>query len=194
METNLFKIGLPNAGKSSLLNALTRARPKIGAYSFTTLHPHVGVAEYEDFMQISLADFPGLLPDLTRGLGPKFLHHLEKSKMLAIVVDISLPTAHDDYLSFCESVNAYDRRLLNERPSIVIANKVDKLDESVRSQTLDAFRLSVESGPIEHKAIIAMSAKEEINLRKFLVLLRSIYEQTLNDEALTMTSQNISSD
>ena len=75
VELNLIAdaalVGYPNVGKSSLLNALTRARPKIGDYSFTTLHPHVGVVEFEDFEQITIADLPGLLPDLTRGFGTK---------------------------------------------------------------------------------------------------------------------------
>ena len=77
-----LKVGYPNVGKSSLLNVLTRARAKIGDYSFTTLHPQVGVVEYEDFVQVSITDLPGILPDLTRGFGTKYLHHLEKCKIL----------------------------------------------------------------------------------------------------------------
>ena len=116
-------------GKSSILNALTRARPKIGDYSFTTLHPHVGVVEYEDFEQLSIADLPGLLPDLTLGFGTKYLYHLERCSILLHVVDMSKDDPFEQYMDMRNILEKFDKRLL-EKPVILIANKIDLVEKN----------------------------------------------------------------
>ena len=178
-------------GKSSLLNALTRARAKIGDYSFTTLHPQVGCVQYEDYLQISVADLPGLLADLTRGLGTKYLHHLDKCKMLLFVLDVSMPrgdhgapmTLLDQYTNMSNVLNTFDARLMATKPVIVIAHKIDSVIARSADEQLAALRqhLTESHQGTDLPAIptvIAMSAEKKINLVKFLKLLRSVYEKT----------------
>lgn len=155
-------------GKSSLLNALTRARAKIGDYSFTTLHPHVGIVEYEDFTQISIADLPGLLPDLTRGFGTKFLHHLERCKIIIFVIDISAEAPLQQYMDMRNALNFYDENILKTKPTLVVAHKIDKLESN---ENLLNFKKKIDL------PVIPMSAEKKINLTKFLKLIRDIYDQ-----------------
>lgn len=159
-------IGYPNVGKSSLLNALTRARAKIGDYSFTTLHPHVGVVEYEDFKQISIADLPGILPDLTRGLGTKYLHHLEKCKILIFVIDLSA-NPEQQFEDMTRVLKVFDASLLSKKPSVVIGHKIDKIESRVN---FEEFRSKIQL------PIVPMSAEKKINLTKFLKTLRYVYD------------------
>ena len=162
-------------GKSSILNALTRARAKVGDYAFTTVHPHVGVVEYEDFIQISIADFPGLLEDLTRGFGTRFLAHLEKCTILVIVLDVSsrCPThPYDQYLAVKNAIDTYNSDFLKLKKTIIVAHKVDELENN--DSRLDELRSQL--GDNSHP-IIPMSAKGRINLSKFLRLLRHVFEK-----------------
>ena len=117
-------IGLPNAGKSSLLTAMTRARPKIGAYPFTTLHPELGVIE-ADGREAILADVPGLIEGAHqgRGLGIRFLGHVERCRILAHVIDIS-ETIEEDFHIVQQELAAYGAGLA-EKPRVMILNKSD---------------------------------------------------------------------
>lgn len=125
-------VGLPNAGKSSLLAALTRARPKIAAYPFTTLEPNLGTIIFGDRIVV-LADIPGLVEGASAGvgLGDRFLAHVERTTLLVYVVDattgpegaaLALDTVVDELRAFKEG--------LADRPSVVVVNKVDLIDEA----------------------------------------------------------------
>jgi GTP-binding protein len=132
-------VGLPNAGKSTLLAALTRARPKIADYPFTTLHPNLGVAELEGERRVVLADVPGLMEGAHRGagLGLDFLRHLERTRVLIHVVDASQGVeAARRALALVESELAAFGPDLAARPVLVALNKVDLPEGRAAAQAL----------------------------------------------------------
>lgn len=118
-------VGFPNAGKSTLLHALTQSPTKIGAYPFTTLHPHLGMLQFEDYTRITIADIPGILEGAHtgKGLGLEFLRHIERNKVLLFVLDASQDPEHD-LLILQNELKAYNPELLN-KPHLVILNKID---------------------------------------------------------------------
>ena len=118
-------VGPPNAGKSSLLRAMTAAKPKVAAYPFTTLDPELGVAD-SDAGRIVIADIPGLIEGAAQGagLGQRFLRHVERTRALVYVLDGSAPDPWRDLDSVKAEVGAFSAELL-ERPSLVVVNKVD---------------------------------------------------------------------
>ena len=124
-------VGYPNAGKSTLLTAISRARPKVAAYPFTTLHPQIGIMEYPgDFKRLTVCDVPGLIEGahLNVGLGHAFLRHIARCKVLVLLLDMAgtdnrLPW--DDYKQLLKELEYYDPALL-DRPRLVVANKMDE--------------------------------------------------------------------
>jgi GTP-binding protein len=122
-------VGYPNAGKSTLLTRLSAARPKVAAYPFTTLTPHLGVVEGEGFQRFSVADIPGLIEGAHRnvGLGHEFLRHIVRCKLLAFVVDAAGSEGRDpvsDIQNLRRELDLYDPTL-SHRPWVILANKVD---------------------------------------------------------------------
>jgi len=117
--------GLPNAGKSTLLSALTSAQPKIADYPFTTLVPNLGVARLDD-RELVIADIPGLIEGASRGLGlgEEFLRHVERTRLLVHVVDVSRPDPLEDIATIDAELTSYGRGLA-ERPQLVALNKID---------------------------------------------------------------------
>ena len=109
-------IGKPNAGKSSLLSALTRARPKVAPYPFTTINPNLGVAYY-DRKETTLADIPGLLEGAHKGigLGDKFLRHIERCKVLLHLIDLSEDNLVKSYKEINNELYAYDKNLIKKK-------------------------------------------------------------------------------
>jgi len=118
-------VGLPNAGKSTLLAALTRARPKTADYPFTTLTPNLGVMQSRD-VRFTVADMPGIVKGAHKGkgLGLRFLRHIERTRMLVFVVDVATGHASEDYRQLCDEIARYDAKILG-RPKVVVLNKVD---------------------------------------------------------------------
>jgi len=122
-------IGYPSAGKSTLLSVVSGAKPKIGAYHFTTIVPNLGVVNFKDGDGFVLADIPGLIEGASEGvgLGMEFLRHIERTKILLHVVDMSGMEGRDpfdDYQTINNELKEYDLRL-TERPQIILANKMD---------------------------------------------------------------------
>jgi len=126
-------VGFPNAGKSSLTNAITKARPKTAAYPFTTLHPQIGVIEFPDELtggrRLLLADVPGLIEGASenRGLGHRFLRHIERCAVLLVLLDMAGTDGRDprdDYKHLLRELELYDPAML-EKPRIAVANKMD---------------------------------------------------------------------
>jgi GTP-binding protein len=171
-------VGLPNAGKSTLLSRLTAARPKVAAYPFTTLAPNLGVAEARDEL-FMVADVPGLVTGAHRGrgLGDRFLRHVSRCRALVYVVDLSAERPEDDLASVRAEVEAFDPDL-GRRPWIVAATKADLVEDAVsRASRLPGETLIVsgETGEgVEALAerIAALAAEAPAPDRKARVVLR----------------------
>src|SRR5579862_1631868 len=137
-------VGYPNAGKSTLLTAISRARPKVAPYPFTTLHPQIGIVEYEDFHRLTVCDVPGLIEGAHQnvGLGHAFLRHIERCKILVLLLDMAGTDNRapwNDYKSLLCELELYDPALL-DKPRLVVANK---MDETVAEKNLKQFKTKV---------------------------------------------------
>ena len=122
-------IGFPNAGKSTLLTAISHAHPKIAAYPFTTLQPVIGTIQYDTFTRLKLVDIPGLIKGAHTGagLGHTFLRHVERTRGLVYVIDMAGSDGRhpaDDYATLRDELNHYNPALL-QRPALIVANKMD---------------------------------------------------------------------
>jgi GTPase len=124
-------VGLPNAGKSSLLRRISNARPKVADYPFTTLQPVLGTVESPEGRQLTVADVPGLIEGASRGvgLGHEFLAHLERSRVLVHVIDAAAAEPAAQFRAIDHELAAYGEGL-DERPQVVVLNKADLLPES----------------------------------------------------------------
>ena len=135
-------VGFPNAGKSSLVNLITPARPKIGSYPFTTLHVNIGTLDYpEKYEVLKIADIPGLVVGASenKGLGHKFLRHIERCKVLVIMIDMAGTDGRkpaDDYKNLLAELSLYSEDLI-KKPIIVAANK---MDEDAAVKNLKSFK------------------------------------------------------
>ena len=149
-------VGYPNAGKSTLLRALSAARPKVAPYPFTTRHPMVGVVEFEDYGRLTIADIPGLIDGAHAnvGLGHAFLKHIERTHVLAYVLDMAGVDGRapwDDFRHLQTELELYMKGL-SGRPSLILANKMD-LPES--AENLERLRKELCDVPLEILPIAA---------------------------------------
>ena len=122
-------VGLPSVGKSTIISKISAAKPKIADYHFTTLKPNLGVVKTKDNRSFVVADLPGLIKgaSLGEGLGDKFLKHIERTRVLVHVIDMSGIEGrdpYDDYLTIMDELKNFDKKLL-DKPMIIIANKMD---------------------------------------------------------------------
>ncbi|WP_345326533.1 Obg family GTPase CgtA [Candidatus Villigracilis proximus] len=132
-------IGLPNAGKSTLLGALTNAKPKIGDYPFTTLEPNLGVANIDDDTTVVMADIPGLIEGAAEGagLGHDFLRHIQRTRVLIHMVDGLSEDPLADYSQINSELALFDPKLAT-KPQIVAINKIDQPDVQERLKEIKA--------------------------------------------------------
>ena len=142
-------VGYPNAGKSTLLTAISRARPKVAPYPFTTLHPQIGIVEYPDFHRLTVCDVPGLVEGAHQnvGLGHKFLRHIQRCKVLILLLDMAGTDGRapwDDYKSLLSELDLYAPDLL-QRPRLVVANK---MDEPAAVENLKKFKRRIRQTPV----------------------------------------------
>jgi GTP-binding protein len=133
-------IGLPNAGKSSLLASMTSANPKIANYKFTTINPNLGVASYDD-KEVTLADIPGLIEGAHTGtgLGIKFLKHIERCKTLLHLIDITEDDLFNSYNQVRKELSKYSKDLVKKK-EIVVLNKTDLIDEEEKKDKLKKLK------------------------------------------------------
>lgn len=172
MIADVGLVGYPNAGKSTLLNAISHARPKIAPYPFTTLHPQVGIVEYPDYFRLTVCEVPGLIEGAHRnvGLGHAFLRHIERCKVLVLLLDMAGTDGRapwDDYNQLLRELELYDPILLG-KPRIVVANKADL---PTAESNLAKFRRRIKVSPL-----LKISAATGLGIDKFKQTIRKAVE------------------
>ena len=175
-------VGFPSVGKSTFLDAVSRARPEIGDYPFTTIHPNVGVVQTGDGRSFIMADLPGLIQGASegKGLGHQFLKHIERCRVIIHVLDMGGEEGRDpleDYKIINDELKSYHIRLL-ERPQIVVANKMD-LDDSQKN--LERFKEAYPDVPIFETTTIIHEGLDPV-LRKAADLLATTPAFPLENE------------
>ena len=159
-------IGKPNAGKSSLLAALTRAKPKIANYPFTTINPNLGVSYYSG-KEITLADITGLVEGAHKGvgLGDKFLRHIERCKILLHLIDLSEDDLLNSYKKIKSELSNYDKDLIKKK-EIIFFNKSDLLDDNETNEKLKEFKKKIK---IKYEILSVHSNKDIQKIKKLLI-------------------------
>jgi len=156
MIADVGLVGFPNAGKSTLLKALTKANPKIANYPFTTLSPNIGVIEDLASRPLIVADIPGILEGASKGygLGLSFLKHIERVRLIVFVIDLENAYVEDELKILKTEIESYSKELL-KKPSLLVLNKIDRFEDkkflkefirSFKKQKLDPIPLSAQTG------------------------------------------------
>ena len=166
-------VGYPNAGKSTLLTAISKARPKVAPYPFTTLHPQIGIVEYADWKRLTVCDVPGLIEGAHQnvGLGHAFLRHIQRCKILVLLLDMAGTDNRnpwDDYKQLLKELELYDPELV-EKPRLVVANK---MDEAVAEANLKQFKKK-----IKKVSALPISAAFDDGVDKFKNTIREMVEE-----------------
>ncbi len=132
-------VGFPNAGKSTLISVISAAKPKIADYPFTTLVPNLGIVRYEEYKSFVMADIPGIIEGAAegKGLGLQFLRHIERTKILAILIASDSPDIADEYRTLIEELQQFDKGLL-EKPRMVVITKMDIAAEEFEIPALES--------------------------------------------------------
>ena len=157
-------IGLPNAGKSSLLASITNANPKIANYQFTTLNPNLGVANYSG-KEVTLADIPGLVEGAHKGtgLGIQFLKHIERCKSLLHMIDITNKDIKKSYNQVKNELKSYSSKL-SKKKELIVLNKTDLIDDDKVKKIIKDFQKNTKSevttlSTLEKSSIIKIKSK-----------------------------------
>ena len=166
-------VGYPNAGKSTLLEAISHARPKVAPYPFTTLTPQIGIVEFADWQRLTVCDVPGLIDGAHQnvGLGHAFLRHIRRCKIIVVLLDMAGTDGRapwDDYRQLLKELELYDAAML-DKPRLVVANK---MDEPAAEKNLAAFKRKVRKTPV-----LPISAAFDEGLEKFKKSIRQAVEE-----------------
>ncbi|GBU11320.1 GTPase Obg [Erysipelotrichaceae bacterium] len=181
-------VGFPSVGKSTLLSVMTAAKPKIAAYHFTTLSPQLGVASTSDDRSFVVADLPGLIEGahLGHGLGLQFLKHIERTKVILHVLDMSASEGrdpYDDYTKICEELRSYDTTLLDRR-QIIVANKMD-VENSF--ENLEKFKKDLNNPDID---VVEVSGITQYGVNVLKLKLANILDALHEEEQLRNAADN----
>lgn len=152
-------VGFPNAGKSTLISKISSAKPKIANYPFTTLKPNLGIVQYKDMQTFTVADIPGIIEGahLGKGLGHEFLRHIERTKLLLMIIDVSTVSIKKDYKILISELNNYST-ILSKKDKIIGISKIDLITnkelQKIKSNLKNVFK----------EEIICFSAVAGINI------------------------------
>ena len=182
MLADVGLVGLPSVGKSTIISMISRSKPKIAAYHFTTLSPNLGVVRASEGRSYVVADLPGLIEGASQGegLGDKFLRHIERTRVIAHVIDMSgseMRDPYEDYLLINNELKEFNEKLL-EKPQIIIANK---MDIPGAKENLEEFKKKVDVEIYEVSAAINEGLDKVIN--RLADLLDEIPSNPLYDES-----------
>uniref|UniRef100_A0A1A9V8C0 OBG-type G domain-containing protein n=1 Tax=Glossina austeni TaxID=7395 RepID=A0A1A9V8C0_GLOAU len=200
-------VGFPNAGKSTLLKAISNAKPKIGSYPFTTIRPQIGTVQYADLRSITIADLPGLIEGAHAnfGMGHKFLKHVERTRLLLFIVDIlgfRLSPKHErrDFLQNIYALNKelelYDKTLV-DKPSVLLINKMDLPEAkdifNSNKPFIKDLSLKLNECPenikpeklLKFEAIIPISAKNSVRINHVKEKVRLVLDDLAAKEQVT---------
>eukprot|EP00041_Stephanoeca_diplocostata_P030727 m.937051 g.937051 ORF g.937051 m.937051 type:complete len:413 (-) comp23813_c1_seq2:311-1549(-) len=182
-------VGFPNAGKSSLLSAISNIKPKVADYPFTTLQPHVGTVQFEDMFTARVADIPGLIEGASQnqGMGHSFLRHIERTSVLLYVVDINGFQLSQDspHLSakkafelLCKELELYQPGLV-KRPSLLVVNKLDvRGSRAAYDQFRNELReLLKEQAMPELQTVLPISVQDRYGIKELKIVLRDVLEK-----------------
>lgn len=167
-------VGYPNAGKSTLLTAISHARPKVAPYPFTTLTPQIGIVDYpDDYKRLTVCDVPGLIAGAHAnvGLGHKFLRHIQRCKIIVILLDMAGTDGRepwDDHKQLLRELELYDPALL-DKPRIVVANK---MDEPQAEANLKKFKTKIRKTPV-----LPIAAAFDEGIKQFKQRIREAVEE-----------------
>ncbi|MBE6157272.1 MAG: GTPase ObgE [Firmicutes bacterium] len=178
MLADVGLVGLPSVGKSTFISCVSKSKPKIAAYHFTTLNPNLGVTKSTDGRSFVIADLPGLIEGASHGegLGDKFLRHIERTKVIAHVIDMSgseLRDPYDDYVLINKELEDFNPKLM-KKPQIIIANK---MDIEGADEKLEEFKSKLK----EDIKIFEISAATNKGLQQVIDYLADVVEQAPND-------------
>lgn len=198
MIADVGLVGFPNAGKSTLMKSISKAKPKIASYPFTTIMPQIGMLAYEDYRQISMADLPGLIEGAHRnvGMGHQFLKHVERTRLLLLIVDVfGFQLSQKHIMRTClENVYALNKELelyndtLLDKPAILLVNKMDleggfekfqEYEKNLNDLSLGVAACPEEIRPeklIKFERIIPISAKHYKEIDKVKEEIRDVID------------------
>ena len=183
MLADVGLVGLPSVGKSTIISCVSRSKPKIAAYHFTTLTPNLGVVKASSGQSFVLADLPGLIEgaSLGEGLGDKFLRHIERTRVIAHVIDMAgseMRDPYEDYVLINNELKAFNEKLL-EKPQIIIANKMD-LPEA--KENLEEFKKKVPDAEVFEVSAATNQGLQKV-VDRLAELLDEIPQNPLYDES-----------
>ncbi len=188
MIADVGVVGLPNAGKSTLLAHISNARPEIADYPFTTIKPNLGVVDIDKHTSLLFADIPGLIEGAAvgKGLGHEFLRHVERTKVLLHLVDAYQEDIQVAYKTIQEELKSYNVDL-TDRPQIVVINKVEGLDRDMIDDRLHTLKAVVPKGT----PLFAISAQSGFGIKELLFTIKDVVEAERRVEAETAAEQGI---